>query len=668
MPPGDKEPAQPQGGDDSTLKRLQRELYAKEEGDELIMRRKELSLLGKHLKKDSAPAAESETAFANVAAIRGARRRKMIMFGAAGGALVLLFVGAVVATMAFRASRQVKEEQIGIEVRAPGDVIAGEEMTYTVAVRNDSRTRWNSVEVVLETPEGFRARTISPEAEARAREIIWRIGNIAQGETKEVAATGRLLGEEGEVAVGQAEVTLTPENFPSGRFSRTAIATTRVAALPIDVSLDATSSAGSGERIRGVVHVRNLGERDLANAVLKVAAQPGVEFAPEDQEFSPGFDALSGEWNLEAIPTLGEVTRTIIFTVAGQPGERRTLEVEVGVREPAGEGQASGEVFVQRKLTHAVTISASELTIEQLYNDSAESQAVFPEEPIKGLMRYTNVGNVGMRNVILTVKFEGTGLDVGTLKLGGNNGAYDPVAQTITWSSATVEELRVVQPKEEGTLEFTFDILPATEFPLGGENAKNFTLVSTATIDSQDLPTPVGQEKKVISDRAVLSVGSQLQLAATAVYDDGRLSPTMKSTGPLPPKAGQTTTYTVKLRIGSALNDVGEARVIGVLPDGVAYTGKTVTTTGSVEFNDRSREVIWQIPLLEGLTGRTRPAEELNFQVSVTPGENLEGRTIPFLNKLIADGTDTFIEQLITTELKEFPTTETASPGKGQVE
>lgn len=642
------EPNQPS---DEGLHRLQKELYAKDEGEELVMRRKELSSLGRRIAPgETSGKSQPAPTFENVMSRQAQRRRKrMIVAGAVVG-MAGLFAAAVIATMVFRSSRQVHEEQISVMVQGPSDVVAGSEAEYIIAYHNNSRVSWEAVELTLNLPEGFQ---IIDQAANDKREMMWQLGNVERGKGGEVRVKGRLNGEEGAVAVTQAELTLTPENFPSGRFSKKALFTTTVVALPIQISIDAAQTAGSGERIRGVIHVQNLSSEPLQNAVLTVAPAPGVELAIEDLEFSAGYESLTGQWELAPIPSLDETARTIIFTATGQAGEKRGLDISLGIRE-------EDTIYVQRKLTHVVALSASELTITQAYNGSPDALIVFPEEPVKGEVRYANVGTVGMRSAILTLQFEGAGLEVESLKL--KQGAYDPRTNQITWTAASVPELSVVQPGESGVLEFDFSILPAEKFPASANSA----LVGIATIDSQDLPTPVGQTKKVISDRAVLSVGTQLLAEPAAFYDDGRLG--ISSTGPVPPKAGQTTTYTVRIRFGSLLNDVGEAKLIALLPDGVEYTNKTVISKGSVEFNERSREVQWLIPLLEGGTGRTRLAEELYFQVAVTPGANLAGKVIPFLSRLVADGQDTFIDELVKVEVKELPTTETASPGQGQVE
>ena len=224
----------------------------------------------------------------------------------------------------------------------------------------------------------------------------------------------------------------------------------------------------------------------------------------------------------------------------------------------------------------------------------------------------------------------------------------------------------MVQPQQEGSLNYSFTILPTNRFPTTGDTIKNQVLVTIATVDSPDLPAPVGQPRKIISDRAVLSVGTNLILEAAALYDDGRLG--LTSSGPLPPQVGQTTSYTVRWRIGSTLNDVSDVRLVAVLPDGVSYTGKTYSTGGEVQYNERSGELVWTLPFMEGLTGRALPYQELHVQVAIRPGEDKRGQPVKLLNRVSLEAVDQFTEEAVQASLSDFPDTSSAVPGKGEVE
>lgn len=208
-------------------------------------------------------------------------------------------------------------------------------------------------------------------------------------------------------------------------------------------------------------------------------------------------------------------------------------------------------------------------------------------------------------------------------------------------------------------------MLPYDKFPLV-PNGKNQQLIATASLDSPDLPKPTGQTRQVISDRFLLPVTTDALLGIDAFYDDGRLGIT--STGPLPPKVGEQTTYTLRTRIGSSLNDIEQAKVVIILPDGVSYTTKFYKTIGDIDFNSRTNTLVWTIPLLEGLVGRAGPLHELDMQIAITPGANIRGQTVPFVQSINMTGTDSFTDKLLQASVTSLPTTRTADNKNGDVE
>ena len=150
------------------------------------------------------------------------------------------------------------------------------------------------------------------------------------------------------------------------------------------------------------------------------------------------------------------------------------------------------------------------------------------------------------------------------------------------------------------------------------------------------------------------------------MYDYGRLG--LTSSGPAPPRVGETTTYTVRFRVGTTLNDISDVYVIAVLPDGVSYTGQHYKTKGELQFNDRTGRLDWRLPFIEGATGKLRPPEELHIQVSITPGDNLRGSTVSFLNRANLRIVDQFTEEALSKDISSFPNTGSVGDDSGAVQ
>ncbi|MBI3255414.1 MAG: hypothetical protein HYZ63_00400 [Candidatus Andersenbacteria bacterium] len=644
----------------SELQVLKRKLYARDEAPELAERTKKLGDVParKGERYGKAQAGESPAVLVDALQRRTSRRRKIIRLSLIIGGLVLVFIAAVSATVWYRNLHQLRQDQIVLDLKSPTEFTSGEHLDYEINYRNDSLEKLQNVEIFFEAPEGFRVLESSVEARREGAKYLFTLPDIEPGKGGVVVVKGILVGEQNTNALAKAEIGVSPANAPRNRYTKVATATTVIVAVPIEVSVEASSSAISGERIFAVVHVRNVSSLSQEGLFLKLQAPPGMQLAPEDKEFSAEFSAQDGIWQLPSINPLEEVVRTAVLYVDGSAGERRPLEIEVGVKD--GE-----ETFIQRKVSHVVTVTASELSVVQSFNKKPGDQVVSAGQKLQGSIAYQNTGTVGLKSVVVSAKFEGTGLDPASLQL--KNGAYNPTTKTITWTSATVPELTIVAPNQSGEITYDFSLLPAASFPIVDGKGNNNVVTVIASVDSPDVKTPLGQEKRIVSERVNLEVATSLSLDVVAFYDDGRLG--LPSTGPLPPKVGEQTTYTLRFRLGSTLNDVGDVRLTAVLPDGVSYTGKTYLTTGKVEHNERTGEVIWKVPLIEALTGRTTPPAELHVQIAVTPGENTKGKEIQLLNVVNVEGMDEFVDQLVKTEITDrFPTTDTAVPGKGKVQ
>ncbi len=109
-------------------------------------------------------------------------------------------------------------------------------------------------------------------------------------------------------------------------------------------------------------------------------------------------------------------------------------------------------------------------------------------------------------------------------------------------------------------------------------------------------------------------------------------------------------------------------KVVIVLPDGVSYTNKMYKTAGEADFNDRTNTMTWTMPLMEGLTGRATPPQELDMQIAITPGENVRGQEVRLMQSIKATGTDSFTDGAVEASITEYPTTRSASQLNGEVE
>ncbi|MEK7500210.1 MAG: hypothetical protein AAB649_06450, partial [Patescibacteria group bacterium] len=530
--------------EEDSISMLRRNLYSKEEPVELKKRTKEL-LTPQQPKVFPEAVVRTSPPLVNIMDIKVKRRRKIVIRTSLGILAASIFIGGVFLTIWYRGTQQLRQEQIGIEIGSPEHFTAGGEFTYNLVVKNNSKVDWGSVDVTLTTPTGFSYESSSPTGAPSEQNISVSLPPLPENESATFTVGGRLVGEEGSSALSRVEVTVSPKNFPKERITQSKTATTLISAIPLEVSIEAGKSAAVGERIAAVIHVRNLSDSVITGAVLKLTPDPGMQLAVEDTGFSAEFSVVDSFWRLPDIAPLDEVVRYSVLYVTGNSGDQRELGISVTQDQ-------KNQTFTLRKISHVVSVTSAQVSVAQTFNNDTSGKLVVPSSGrVDGIIEYKNTGTNGLTDAIVKVKFEGTGLDASSITL--NSGAYDPTTNTITWTAASVPALRRILPAASGKITYSFSTLAYDKFPLA-PNGKNQQLIATASLDSPDLPKPTGQIRQVVSGRFFLPISTDILLGIDAFYDDGRLGIT--STGPLPPKVGEQTTYTLRTRIGSSLNDI----------------------------------------------------------------------------------------------------------------
>ena len=638
------------------LPALEKQLYAREETDLIKRRADEIGRLGakeNQAAEEYANAQHAPRIYRDLQKERLRKWRKALKIILAAAAVLALLAAVTGGFIWYRLRMSVNADQLRIKVAAPEAVTSGEEINYQVEYGNDSYVGWVNVELEIEVPVGFQVTSIPDGATLSGHRYTVVIGKLEKGEVRSMVLSGRLVGELSSSAKAQAKMYASPENYQKVRFDKSSLVSTTIIGVPLDLTLESPSRVMPGEKVLVAVTATNTSEEPISDGYLQLNVPAGMQTVTEDPQFSTGFSVVNSRWDLPEIEPYGTVKRQALIVIDGQPGDKRILEILLGIK--SGENS-----FVQQTQSAIVMLTAPELEIEQQYNGSSEPTVAAAGERIKGIISYRNAGQVALQDVVVEAKIEGQAFDISTLKLSG--GAFDTAKGTITWRAASLPQLAVLQPQAEGQIEYEFMLKNTDAFPLD-ETAVNNVVVIGAKIDSPTA-TSTGQQASG-NDRHVISVRSNLTLETTAFYDDGRMG--IKSSGPTPPEVGKETTYTVRLRAGSTLNALGDARVTVVLTDGARYTNTIIKTSGEVSFNDRTGEISWNLAQIPAGAGRLTTAEELYFQVAIVPAENQRGEYIRFMNKAEASATDMFTESELRTELRDLPDTSTASGRAGAV-
>lgn len=600
------------------------------------------------------------------AAAAARRRRRRFFLGILLLVAVVLVAGGTYAGIRwYRESRTVQQHHVTITFDGPDRVTSGEDLALKLRLENNSRVDWENVTLELVTPEGFGLKQASPapvpappgtateKSAGASPALVWVVGTLPSRARSEFTVQGKLLGEEGTPARFTATVRLTPEHRPGEPAEKAATASVILAGIPVDLTIDVPQRASSGTPMTVRIVYQNRTPKDLTGARITLEAPTGFTLSAA----TPPVQERELSWELTGVPPQGQGEIAVSGIIEGEPDTAKPFVARVGFLAPGG------RFLVQRTVQRTLTIARAAMSLTQALNDERDILKVNPGAEVQGKVRYKNTGSGGLREVIVKLTFEGVGLDPTAVRVQG--GFFDSRLEQITWSAASSPALRALRPGDQGELTYSFRILPTAALPFTRESDRNFQLVTQAIGDSPDLPTPPGAPKQVATDRFEILLNSVPSLDLAAFYDDGRAGLPV-STGPLPPQVGQETILTVRVRVSNTSNALVDTAYRTVLPESVRWVGQEYHTTGDVRYNERTRDVLWTIPLIAARAGTALPGPEFAYQVAIIPSLNQVGQEVALTRGHTLEGTDAFTAARLRAEA-ETMTTRHVDPKKAEV-
>jgi len=548
------------------------------------------------------------------------KRTKKIAFFLGGLAVILLLGGTVIKirTMIF------SENQVVVSISGPKDVASVEVTTFTVTYANDNWAGLDNMTLILTYPETFhlQAENTMRVSGSRAEIPIGKISARAQGK---IMVKGKFYGSKGDKLDLRAILRYSPSNVSTILEKATQLTVT-VGSSPLSLEITAPLELATGQDVEYLFEYSNKSDLSFSNLRVKAEYPDGFRFVSAEPAPSEG----ESVWYVGNLSVGAKGKITIHGVIIGKNQEYKTIRGTIGFF--GGDGKFVSYEANDRQIQMIV----SPLSISQSVNRLTDI-AVKAGDVLQYAIHYRNDGNIGLRDAIITVEIDPTFLDVNRLLV--ENGAYDPARRVIVWKASDVPELGKLAPGDEGDVFFNVPVLEKIDVNSG----KNLSIKTVAKIDSLDVPTPIGANKIIASDNLYVKLQSSVVVSVSTLYTDT----IFPNSGPIPPKAGQETSYTIHLNVTNSSNDLRSARVVITLPTGVRYAGKYFKPEEVLTYNERSNELVWELGTFSATEGKPH---EIVFQVSVLPGSDQIGNTLDLINSIVLTAYDTFIKQDIRVE------------------
>jgi len=497
------------------------------------------------------------------------------------------------------------KEGLRLEIFGPSEADLGQEVEYIVRIKNNGNFRLERPELVFEPPEHsikegklFNRQVLGPDIIGEA---------IYPGEEKTFPFKLRLLGKEGDMKIAKVFLSYQPKDLKA-QYESSSSFTTRIKSVPLTFEFDLPSKIGADrEFIFKVNYFSNL-DYLLTDLRCRLEYPSGFEFiksAPESIDKTV--------WEIPVLNKSEGGRIEITGKLSGEVGEAKVFRANLGIWK-------DGEFILLKEISRGVEIVKPSLYLRQEINGNPEYTAL-PGEWLHYEIYFKNIGERDIENLFMVNKLEGEAFDFQTIR--SDYGQYRSGDDSIVFDWQKVPSLQYLAPLEEGKVEFWVRL----EDNLG--NIKNPTLRNKVFI---------GQIKKEF----ITKISSKIELAQRAYYEDEVFG----NSGPIPPKVGETTTYTIMWHVKNYYSDVKNVKVKALLPENVDLTGNIFPEerVSQFSFDSESRELVWTIGDIERGIGISKPGLTLAFKVAFEPEEEQRGQVAEIVSQARIIGEDTWTE------------------------
>ena len=556
-----------------------------------------------------------------------AKRKKLFKKISIILAAVALVAGIVWLALYIRKSA-FSEDQVKVSISGPEKVKSGESVSIDINYQNLNRASLNGAVLYINYSENFKpSGNLQFESEGPSVSKL-NIGDIGKKSNGKITIKGKFFGASDALVYLEAKLEYKPSTFNS-TFAAKANSSVFISSSPLAIEVSGPQNAATGNAISYTVTYQNTGQEDFNDLKIKADFPDGFSFA-----------------NSEPLPAQGNNIWYVGTLAAGQSGQVKINGAVDGARDEEKTAKfsigqiASDNSFVSYGETQSkLKIIGSPLVLSETVNGKKENVFASAGDSLLFEINYNNTGSIGLRDIILSVEANSPILDYARIDMRDAKGEFDSQKKIITWKASEVPDFKTLVPGAQGKISFAIPV--KDKIPVSGPKDKNFSFSAVARMDSPDIPTPEGANKVIASNSVTVKLNSKLLASLQGFFNDADIV----NSGPLPPKVGQETTFTMHLKIANVSNDVTDAKVTMTLAPGVKWKNNFLPRDASISYNDRTNELVWNVGSLPAGTGIITDPKELTFQLGITPSLNQAGDFAPLVSKTVFSAKDSFTGQ-----------------------
>ena len=561
------------------------------------------------------------------------KQKRWVIFGVA---VLVLALGALGSWLAWRWAGSFDKSAVALDIFGSERVVSGEEINYVVRIKNNTRFALQNANLDFFLPAGS---MLSDGGEVSKRGelnlVSKKIGSIPAGQETQETFKVRVLGDKDSQQKFSAKLNYNPANS-SLEFLNEKDFSSTVISVPLVLGFTLPEKIVSDQTLNFSLKYVNTSDATFSGSKLKIEYPAGFVFDSALPSPSEGNDS----WDLSEIGSGQEGQIIIKGIISGNEGENKVFKAQIGMMQ--------GEEFIAFAQTlNSPQISISPLAIEQEITDPADGQINLGQAVFYKL-KYRNTTNVAIGPVVITLKINSRAVDMTSLSV--SRGFFSSSDSTIIWNSSSLPELENLPAGATGEIAFSLRI--KDKLPIVVSADKNFTVTTLAQIDSPNVPLALTGMSLLGKNQLIAKVNSRLVLSMKGYYNDRLL----QNSGPLPPRVGQETTYTIYWQLINVSNDLVNVTVEASLFPYMRWKGNVYPKNEDISYNEATGKVTWKINRLAAGTGLglSLPVKQVAFQVGFLPSLSQVGNVATIIKEVQASGQDVFTENNIFAAVPEL--------------
>ena len=535
-------------------------------------------------------------------------------------ALFFFLATALVAGISLYEKKQkISDDSISMEILGQPFIDGGEPLELQVRIQNFNEQEIELPDLILSYPKDSSAK----EDEVFIRRSLKNIGN-GQRVNEEFDIV--LYGKEGDVRnihatleyriVGSSSIFVKEVDF-----------STVIRSTPTDVSVRGPKEIVQGQELKIEFDVSSNTDMQVNDILLKVNYPLGFEVI--STSVKPEFGT-----NIWYFQNITDETQTISITgrLSALPGQGQSFHAEIGKQNPL---QKNSIETVFNNITHTIDVQQSFITADlNVNNNGSDNGTIRGGEEVDVEINFKNTTNKTLGDMQIIAHLDGSLYKPEALRV--QSGEFDSNTKRITWNKNSMEKLAFIEPGESGTLSFTMQTNQ-----LVGQSGALVNPNLTVIIDVSAIEINGTVREAFAISRAEIIANSDLILLAKTLHNDGPF----KNDGPIPPRVGERTKYTVTFQVTNSSNNVENAKVSTFLPPYVNWLGSIAPSIErqKLSYNNTTREVVWDLGVLKPEIGiGTANPKQVSFQIDALPSLSHAGTHLDITKEITLSGKDSF--------------------------